>query len=291
MLANKKRKNRRYQIKKDYQSKSFKNPFFRTDKTDHKKRSLSLKVYVIGILIIIFFILYGLFLSPLFMISNIKINGLGRLPESAISQRLWDQTNNKSIWPLKQKNILLFDKKKAETDLIANFNFSKVKISKKLFHTISVDIEERPYAFIWSESGQNYYSDSKGYIIRDSVVKTDDLKKFPIIQNDTPNTLIENDYLKVDQNYLTFIFAVKSALEKDPDMSTMPIDRFMISQELNMIKVRFQNGLLAYFNTKDDISKQIDKLVVVKNQKIKDNLSKVNYVDLRYGDKVYIGNK
>ena len=65
----------------------------------------------------------------------------------------------------------------------------------------------------------------------------------------------------------------------------------MISQELNTVKVLFQNGLLAYFNIKDDASKQIDKFLIVKKEKIKDNLGSVNYVDLRYGDKVYIGNK
>lgn len=95
-----------------------------------------------------------------------------------VSQRLWDQTNKKSIWPLNQKNILLFNTKEAEADLMANFNFSKISINKKLFNSLSVDIEERPYAFTWQEQGANYYSDSKGYIIKDSVVNPDDLKSF-----------------------------------------------------------------------------------------------------------------
>jgi len=227
-------------------------------------------------------------LSSLFAIKTIKINGLGRLPESAISQRLWDQTDKKSIWPLKQKNLLLFKTKDAEADLMANFNFSKIKINKKPFNSLSVDIEERPYAFIWQEQGANYYSDSKGFIIRDSAVNPDDLKKFPVIENQTPNSLIENDYLKLDPSYLTFIFAVKSIAEKNPETL---ISKFIISQELNTVKVQFQNGLLAFFSIKDDAAKQIDKFLIVKKEKIKDNLGSINYVDLRYGDKVYIGNK
>ncbi len=283
-----KRHLKKYRIKKDYQTKNLKNPFFHSNKSVKKSRTIGIGFYIAGFAVVIGFIFYGLFLSPLFLINNIKINGLGRLPESAISQRLWDQTAKKSIWPLKQKSLILFDSKEAEEDLMTNFNFSKIKINKKLFNTISVDIEERPYAFIWQEQGTNYYSDSKGFIIRDSVVSPDDLNKFPVISNETPNTFIENDYLKIDANYLTFIFSLKSLTEKNSEFG---VSRYLISQELNTVKVLFQNGLLAYFSIKDDTGKQMDKLVVVKKEKIKDNLSKINYVDLRYGDKVYIGNK
>jgi hypothetical protein len=155
---------------------------------------------------------------------------------------------------------------------------------------LSVDIEERPYAFIWQEKDaqgveQSYYSDSKGYIIKDSAVNPDDLNKFPVIVNDTPNSLIENDYLKIDSNYLTFIFSVKGIAEKNPETA---ISKFMISQELNTVKVLFQNGLLAYFNIKDDASKQIDKFLIVKKEKIKDNFNKTSYIDLRYGDRIFI---
>jgi len=283
-----KRRFKSYRIKKDYQTKNLKNPFFHSHKNNKETRKIGIGFYIIGILVIILFVLYGLFLSSLFAIKTIKINGLGRLPESAISQRLWDQTDKKSIWPLKQKNLLLFKTKDAEADLMANFNFSKIKINKKPFNSLSVDIEERPYAFIWQEQGANYYSDSKGFIIRDSAVNPDDLKKFPVIENQTPNSLIENDYLKLDPSYLTFIFAVKSIAEKNPETL---ISKFIISQELNTVKVQFQNGLLAFFSIKDDAAKQIDKFLIVKKEKIKDNLGSINYVDLRYGDKVYIGNK
>jgi len=279
---------KRYKIKKDYQIKNLKNPFFRSRHNNKKKRTIGISYYVVGIFIIFLFILYGLFISPLFTINEIKIKGLGRLPESAISQRLFEQTNKKSIWPLTQKNILLFKTQDAELDLLANFNFSKIKIRKNLLHTLSVEIEERPYAFIWQEKGQNYYSDSKGFIIKDSVVSPDDLKKFPVIENQTPESLIENDYLKLDPSYLAFIFSIKNESEKDP---VTAVNKFIISQEVNTIKVSFQNGLLAYFNVKDDVAKQIYNFLVVKREKIKDNIASVNYVDLRYGDKVYIGNK
>ena len=283
------KKRKTYQIKKDYQAKNLVNPFFRHNNSSKKKKAkISWPWRLIALLIILSAILYGLLASPLFVIKHIQIKGLGRLPQNAISEKIWQQANQNKFWPFKQSNIFLFNTEDASKGLISSFNFSKIEIKKKLFHTIVVLVEERPYAFIWQEAGKSYYSDSKGFIIKDNQVNPDDLTKFPVITNDTPDPLIENDYLKINQDYLAFIFKLKNLSENNSDLA---INTFSISQELNTVKVYFKSGLLAYFSTKDDAEKQINKLLVVKKEKIKDNLSNINYVDLRYGDKVYIGNK
>ena len=284
------KKRKTYQIKKDYQAKNLVNPFFRHHNSNKKKTAkINWRWRLIAILILLAAVIYGFFASPLFVIKHIQIKGLGRLPENAISEKIWQQANQNKFWPFKQSNIFLFDKEEASSSLISSFNFSKIEIEKKLFHTIVVLVEERPYAFIWQETGKSYYSDSKGYIIRDSEVDPADLTRFPIIENRSDKEMIVNDYLQIDADYLSFIFALKGEVEKSPALA---IDRFIIDQEFRTIKVQFKNGLLAYFNTKEDAAKQLDKLdAVVKTDKIKDNLGKVNYVDLRYGDKVFIGNK
>jgi pyruvate/2-oxoglutarate dehydrogenase complex dihydrolipoamide dehydrogenase (E3) component len=58
--------------------------------------------------------------------------------------------------------------------------------------------------------------------------------------------------------------------------------------EFNTIKVKFRNGPLVFFNTKTDVVSQIDRLVLVKKEKIGDNFSKTNYIDLRYGSRIFI---
>ena len=278
-----------YKIKKDYQAKNLVNPFFRHHNSKKKPiKKIRWYWFLIGFLLVLGGILYGFFASPLFIIKNVQIKGLGRLPENAISEQIWQQVNHNRIWPFKQSNIFMFDREEAQTILISSFNFSKIEINKKLFNTIVVLVEERPYAFIWQEAGKSYYSDSKGYIIRDHEVNPSDLLLFPIIENKTTETMIVNDYLQMDAQYLDFIFGLKGEVEKN---GSMIIDRFIIDQEFKTIKVRFKDGLLAYFNTKEDALKQLDKLIIVKKEKIKDNLDAVNYVDLRYGDKVFIGNK
>jgi hypothetical protein len=46
-------------------------------------------------------------------------------------------------------------------------------------------------------------------------------------------------------------------------------------------------GPAVYFNIEEDIDKQINKLIIIKNEKIKKDFNKKTYIDLRYGDRVY----
>lgn len=278
------------QIKNDYHSKNLENPFFRHNHTNNKKKSKKLGwlSYLILFVLLIFLFIYFFLASPLFNIRKINISGLGRLPENDISEKIWQQSEKTKFWPFAQSNIFLFDREEAKKELINNFNFSKVEIDKKLFHTISVMIEERPYAFIWQEAGKSYYNDSKGYIIKGDEVKAEDLLRFPVILNQSGRELATGDYLEIDYSYLSFIFTLKAEVEKNPSLL---IDKFIIDQEFKTVKVKFKDGLLAFFNTKEDAAQQLEKMLIVKNEKIKDNLGTINYLDLRYGDKVFIGNK
>ena len=52
-------------------------------------------------------------------------------------------------------------------------------------------------------------------------------------------------------------------------------------------KEECQNGPMIYFNLQEDIEKQVTKLLVLMNEKLKNNLGEKEYIDLRYGDKVY----
>lgn len=269
-------------IKKDYQVKNLHNPFFNHQQASPNQR-LKWRWYTIGSLILIIALIYLLFLSPVFIIKTVIISGYSRVPESFLENSIWQQTSQRLIWPFKQNNLWLFKSQQASNALTSTFNLSKVTISKNLFNTLKVDIEERPYAFIWQEQGTYSYSDNQGVIINQPV-SSDDLKKMIIIANESSSTMISNDRISLDSEYLTFIFNLKRSLSKYSDFK---IDYFIVDQDFWTVKVKLVNGPKLYFNIKDSIDKQIKKLLVVKNEKIKNNFSKTNYIDLRYGDKIY----
>jgi len=173
-----------------------------------------------------------------------------------------------------------------QKNILTSYNLATLQIVKKPAHTLLVKVGERPYSFIFQQGNDLFYASGDGYIIRESVVTDADKTKYLILENKNNNNLItDNNKIGISDDYLSFILALANNLSTKPEL---PVERFIIDQEYNTIKVKFRDGPLAYFNTKTDVKSQVDRLLLVKKEKIKDNFSKTNYIDLRYGDRIFI---
>lgn len=271
-------------IKKDYQCKNLHNPFFHKPKKKPTKRFF-VCLLVLGILFIIF--LFWFFLAaPVWRIKNIKIEGLTRVPTTEITNKVWEQTSQSRYGIFKQSNIWLFDEAEARENILGLYNLASLEIIKKPAKTLFIKIGERPYSFIFQQGNDFLYASSDAYIIRETSVTEEDKNKYLILENKNADNLVgENNKINISNNYLNFILELAKQLAIFPEL---PIERFIIDQEFNTIKVKFRDGPLAYFNTKTDAKAQVESLVLVKREKIKDNFNKTNYIDLRYGDRIFI---
>jgi len=271
-------------IKKDYQCKNLCNPFFRKPKKAPNKRFFAC-LLALSILFIIF--LFWFFCAaPVWRINNIKVEGLTRIPDTDIKNKVWEQTEKSRYLIFKQDNILLFDKDDVQKSILSAYNLASLQIIKKLPKTILVRVGERPYSFIFQQGNEFYYASSEGYIIRESVVSEDNKAKYLILENKNTNSLLdEKNKINISTDYLNFIFELANSLTTHQELS---VERFIIDQEFNTIKVKFKDGPLVYFDTKVEAKTQVDRLVLVKKEKIKDNFNKTNYIDLRYGDRIFI---
>jgi hypothetical protein len=271
-------------IKKDYQRKNLQNPFFRRRQKEKNPRSV---VWIILAAIVAIILLIWMTLSaPWWRIQNIQIEGLTRINSGEIENMIRNQTGSKHWLFWEESNLFLFDGTAAEKKIITSYNLAGLEIKKKLPNTLVLKISERPYAFIFQEGSQLIYSSADAYLIKETPVKEEDKKKYFILENKSAATMIaENDKLNIKADYLNFIFGLNERLAKHSDL---PLEKFIIDQEFNTIKVKIVNGPLVYFNTKEAADEQIERLLLVKNQKIKDNFSKTSYMDLRYSNQVII---
>ncbi len=279
------REGRRFKkIKKDYQSKNLCNPFFH--KTKKKPKKNVVVFLFVAIFFIFIFIIWFFFASSIWQIKNIQIEGLTRCSDIDIKNKIINQSSGSRYGLFKQTNIWLFDELEAEKNILTAYNFSSFKIIKKPANTLLIKIGERPYSFIFQEGTGLFYASSDAYIIRESAVLDEDKAKYLILENKNPNSLIsEQNKINISETYLNFILDLSNRLSKYQEL---PVEKFVIDSEFNTIKVKFRDGPLAYFNTKTDAQEAINRLVLVKKEKIKDNFSKTNYIDLRYGDRIFI---
>lgn len=271
-------------IKKDYQTKNLHNPFFRQKSTS---KSASYYKWLIPLFIGLIGGLVWLILGASFWnISEVIINGLNRIPRSAVEEIIWKEASRSRGIFFSGHNIFLFKTESACQALLTNYNLTDCYIEIKLPRTLVVTGYERPYSFIWQEGSEYFYSSRDGYIIKDQVVSDEDKRKYFILENKNPGSLIgHNNVINVKSDYLVFALSLNEQIQAQTELV---LDKFVIDWEFNTLKAKFNNGPLVLFNTRDDAAKQLNRLLLVKSEKIKDNFSKTDYIDLRYGDKIFI---
>ncbi len=271
-------------IKKDYQLKNLSNPFFHKPK---KKANKKLRVFLFFVIILLASFLVWFFLAaPFWKIKNIKIEGLTRISDTEITAKIWEQTHKTRYGIFRQDNIWLFDSSEIKSSILTSYNLAALEISKHPAKTLVIKVSERPYSFIFQQGNNYCYSAADAYIIPEAVVSEEDKTKYLILENKNADSLLnENNKINVSDAYLSFIMDLSKNLAAHSDFS---VERFIIDQEFNTIKVKFCDGPIVYFNTKIDATSQVERLVLVKKEKIKDNFSKTNYIDLRYGDRIFI---
>ena len=302
-----KKKNYCQKIKKDYQAKKLANPFFRKKERKPEGKALKATKIILLFFILPLFIIWFLFLSPWLSISNIDILGTEIIESQEILNTLEKDLSEKKLGIFQRNNILIFNKQLAASHLQEEFNLAGIVMKKRFPNKIIIEISERPYAFIYKEQEDYYFSSSDNYLMAkidfnqearegstelegqdiDWVSLTEEEKqKYFIIENKNTTSLInDSDKIKLTSDYVNFILNLKRELEVYPEL---PLDKFIIAdQYFNSVFVKIKEGPQIYFNVNKDIKVQLENLIIVKNDKIKDNFNKLEYIDLRYGDKIY----
>ena len=65
------------------------------------------------------------------------------------------------------------------------------------------------------------------------------------------------------------------------------LEKLIIDSEVDTIKVKILDGPEIYFNISEVLEKQFKKLIILKNERLKNEFNKKTYIDLRIGDSIY----
>ncbi len=275
---------------KKIKNKKYSNPFFKKKRKNKIFNEYSNLFYKIKISIIIFiFILIVstcfLIYSSYFNIKNIEINGKGNIDNKIIKELVWKQTKNNLLIFVPQKNIFLFNKNKISLKLAEKYSFDLLKIKKRLPDILIIEYNEKKYSFIWKEKEKYYYADLDGKIITDANYEEIALKNYPIIINNTDKT-INNKQLPIEKKDINFIINLYSK-NKKLEKNGIIIKKYIIDNEMYTIKAVIETGTKIFFNTRNDIDSQVDKINIIKNKMTQTDFNLKEYIDVRYGNSVY----
>ena len=279
----------------DYSGKKYSNPFF------HKKRKRAVlpvssgkffksewswrsKFIVLTTIIISTGLVWFFYFSSVFNISLIEVSGNSKIAADEIKNLAWKQTEKNRFLILKQTNLNLFNSDELVTILNNEYYFENLAINKKFPGTIIINLKEKEYSAVWYESDKYYYIDDEGNIFSEADPLQIKQQNYPLIENKGA-AKIEGKIIEVDDGSVGYIVDLFKKFKNN--YKNFKIDRFILDSDVNTVKMKILDGPEIYFNTKKDTNSQIAKLLVIVNEKLKDNFINKEYIDLRHGDRVY----
>jgi cell division septal protein FtsQ len=269
----------------DYHQKKLQNPFFKRRKEKIISfAGLKTKLLLIVVILILALAVWFFLVSSFWKIKDISITGADQATGAEIRQLIVLQMKSRSALFFSQSNLLFFQDKKLQETLKNGYRFQKIDLEKKWPAKLVVKITEKPIACVWNEAEKYYYADTDGYIVQELNPLDIKDKLYPLITNQS-GEIIYNSQINADPILLTI---AAELFEKIPQKSFgLNIDRFIIDNEVDTIKIKTAEGPVISFDAKGDIDKQLDRLLALKTQKLKDDFAKKKTIDLRFGDKIY----
>lgn len=281
---------------RDFHHKQLQNPFGRIDyyQTHVSRRKKLVKILFIATIL---GWIYFLFFSSFFKIENVIVNDLQKIDKKEILDFIWNKTIEDRFLIFRQKNINIFAAENAVQKLNEKYFVEELRVEKIYPKTINIFIKEKSPKALILNNQEDFYVDDAARLIEISehqelsssttreahlalhqneilpifLTQLNDLPK--IRDGILPKEIFDNLFFIKDEIYKKTNFTIKY-IAYDPG-------------EFIKIIVKTALGLEIYFDT-EDTQKQLEKLGAFLQAKNVDEEKKIQYLDLRFGDRIYV---
>jgi hypothetical protein len=266
-------------------------------------------LFFLSVFVFIFIVL--IFLSHLnkLEIKKVEVSGVKILDSREVSLQIENHINKKTYF-FSKKNVFLYPKNKIKRILYQNPRIEKVNISRRDFDTLYVEIKERGNQYVWcgdffvpenveSLDTECFFVDSSGVVMDRAPYFSGGiyLKLFGVLNEsfldsyDRKNKTKHKIFMQKDFGQIIYLYESLRTLDG--------VDIFAFEENA-------QNEIVFYlrplknnkkipkiiFNKNDSFEKMLLNTEAIFNtnsfiEKFKNNYINFEYLDLRYGNKVY----
>lgn len=250
----------------------------RTDYSLPENKSPDFKKYLrpIVILSIVLVIIYLVFFSKVFHVSEIKVEGKTTLPASEIISQTYMAIDSSVMG----KNILFLNTNHV-ADYISNQNyqFSEVRVERDFITGLKVIVKEKQPSIIWQTGASSYVLSDDGRAITDSHSNYSDL---PTIK-DSANLPVKLGDKVAPANFVKFVLDMLKGLN-DRGIAVVDME---VPETTSEIYARTNKNYLIKFDTNRDIHSQLSSLDSVIKTISSQNKKPSEYIDLRIEGRVF----
>jgi cell division septal protein FtsQ len=272
---------------RDYSRKSFRNPFFPSSKKARFKRFFFL---------VVLFLLLGALavvvtnqLTDL-TITAVTVDGSEQINRQAVVALVETQLETQRFLVLAQRNLLFFSKRQLRQTLRENYAIESVTIDKDWPDTLHITFKEKPFAVVWVSGNQHYYVDFDGDVINQVGAEN----SFVIEPSGAGTQVVRRDLLSqrypnvIDESGREVVVG-QPAISSDQArwINDVAISHYtMRSPAAEEITLSTQEGWQVHFNLNQSVQSQLQKLILTLQERV-ENRATLEYIDLRFGEKVF----
>ena len=261
-----------------------KSKLFRKRHTFRRKKPIlkSRYLWIIGLVLIASVSLfYFLTFSETFQIKNIVVTGEEKASKEEIILIVEGKLDKRLLF-FKTKSIFFVNSKGIREDILNAFpQIAGVEISRGLPATLNIFVVERMGLLNWCQENNCFLLDNEGIIFEEASREIDLIK---IIDKENARSLVLGERV-IEKNFLLNILKLKSNLNDDLKLPIVEIS--IISNE--RLNIKTFEGWLIYFNPKEDLDWQTQKLNLVLEKQIPlEKREELEYIELRFGNQAFI---
>lgn len=241
------------------------------------------RVKIIRIIYVIVFILLvqSIFQAPFLALSKIELLGNSFYQEDEVKQYVQDNLDSKKWLFFQNNNFFLFDASQLKNQLITQYNLNDARVSKIFPNKLKIEFSEKTSQFIWQKNGSYYLLDAHGQVngqinaINEQYVVLEDSRSY---QPQNNQNIFRQDEMELIQVILA-TWGEKLA-------TTVKIRAINIGDDWATFDIRTNLPYVVKINPQDQPVEQMEKyhsILIAGNVVGTD----INYIDLRFGEKVY----
>ena len=234
----------------------------------------------IFILVIIGIFFYFVFFAQIFQIKGFQISGNEKVQKGDLEILLLEKVNRKIV-TFPTESIFLVNLPDIEKTILEKFpQISQVHLKREFPDALTLDTRERKPLYIFCKNSGPCFSLDEKRIIFEEVSGMEEL--FLKIKD------MKTQEIKLGGNVVTeeLLNGIREIEVKLKEKVEIPLKEVILFEE--KIEVQTVQDFKIFFNPKENISRQIQKLILtLENEIPKEKRENLEYIDLRFGSKVY----
>lgn len=259
---------------------------FASSKKLRRKRIIRKLVLVFFILVFILSCITAFFHISSLRIKKISIEGNFSLGTEKISGEVSDYLKGKFFRIFPRDNILLLPKEAIVSNLLSKFpRIEEVSLAKNFPDSISVKIKERQQEAILCINGSPpaggcAFIDENGYVFEKAPYFSGDVYlKFFDERESSPGTI---GFQLISEEQFKKLIDFRDLVSGE----NIKISKIILKKE-GIYEIDISEGWYIFLNEQNEPKISYENLKITLDSKVKENRQNLEYIDLRFGNKVF----